>query len=235
MRRLLTITTSLLLVAAVSACDGPPTHLDEPAPELQQLDGPAAASHSENAAPRSEGTFSSTAWADDHLWRWQRSQPVFNQGEGNDKLVFITPSDDNAQRPFYVVGWKAGGDGKQSTLFFDDPSTTEREGHDHVTTAPGGSDGTYKATVQLFVVVPADGVDEEDVAATDALNFFTLEPIQLAYAADLDDDGVIEPDEEFTNVANVQEAWMDGLVDVMTTFEETVLPMRDVDDPFESD
>lgn len=214
MRTSFGICLTVLFVFSLGACREQPTRVDRVE---------ASADHSENAAPRSEGTFASTTWANGHLWRFQRNQPVFNQGNG--EFVFITSPADIAQRPFYVIGWKAGDDGMQSGLFFDDPATSEVEGHDHVTTAPPTSAGTYSATVQLSLVVPAPDAGD-DVASTDAINFFTGQPIDLAYAADVDGDGDLE---DFTDVETVHAAWDEGLVRVMTTFEETVLPLRDIE------
>lgn len=206
MRKFLTFSFAVLLAGVASACDQQPTTLEAP---------DAAA----DAAPRSDGTFARPTWANDHLWEFQRPQPVFNQGEGNQKFVFITPSDDIAQRPFYVIGWKAGGPAKHSTLFFGG------NGHDHVSTAPRESEGEFKATVQLLLVVPGPQADG-DIASTDATNFFTGNPIQLVYAADVDGDDELE---HFTNTETVQKAFEQGLVRLGTTFEETVLTMRDIE------
>lgn len=207
MRKILSFVVAVLLAGTVSACEQQPTQME------------ASASSSENAAPRSSGTFTSTTWANGHLWEFQRPQPVTNQGNG--EFVFITPSDDIAQRPFYVIGWPAGDDGKQSTLFFGGG------GHDHVTTAPASGKEEFKATVQLLLVMPAEGVDEQKVASDQAVNFFTGNTIQLVYAADVDSDGDLE---QFTDAATVVKAHAEGLVKLGTTFEETVLTMHDIDD-----
>lgn len=206
MWKLFSVSLAVLFAGTLAACDRQPA-------EVAQTDASA------DAAPRSAGTFARPTWAGDHLWEFQRNQPVFNQGEGNDKFVFLTPSDDIAQRPFYVIGWKAGTDGKQSTLFFGG------NGHDHVTTAPPKSKGTYKATVQLYVVLPGANATDSDIATTDATNFFTGESIELVYAADVEGDNALE---HFTNVETVQKARDQGLVSLMTTFEETVLTMHDI-------
>lgn len=205
MRKLVSLALATLFALALSACENRPT-------QLEQTEASA------DAAPRSGGTFTKPTWANNHLWEFQRPQPVTNQGNGD--FVFLTPSDDIAQRPFYVIGSGAGDDGKQSTLFFG------AEGHDHVTTAPPSSDGEFKATVQLLLVAPAEGVDETKIAYTENTNFFTGDPIKLVYAADVDGDGNLE---DFTNVTTVQTAYEIGLVKLGTTFEETVLTMRDIE------
>lgn len=204
MRKLLLLAVTVLFAGTLGACRDQPTQLDQ-------------SEASSDAAPRSQGTFTRPTWANGHLWEFQRNQPVVNQGNGN--FVFLTPSQDIAQRPFYVIGWKAGNDGKQSTLFFGG------NGHDHVTTAPGDKD-RFKATVQLYVVTPGQNATDANVASTPAINFFTGLEIELAYAADVDGDGNLE---DFTDVETVEQAAKMGLVKRGTTFEETVLTMHDID------
>lgn len=226
MRKLLSVMVAGLLVATLGACNEQPT-------QVQRSGTDAAADHSDDAAPRSEGTFSKPTWAGDELWIFQRNQPILNQGQGNNKLVFLTPSDDIAQRPFYVIGESAGDDGAQSNLFFVDDQDPP-EGHDHVTPAPPKSAGEFKATVQLLVVVPGpNGTVGQNIKADEAFDFFSAPAnpsartaFKLVYAADVDGSGTIDPDEDFTNVDVVQKAAEQGLVKLGTTFEETVLTLR---------
>lgn len=170
--------------------------------ETESLDGRDAVTSQGRPDDAPAPVFGVQVWGNDQEWEaLAPKEPV--------------PADEQSHAPWIVMG-AVDADDPQAPFFFGD--------HDHVMSVPKDNRGTFSGVWHLVFVVPADGVDavegeigtEADLLVRDPPlpDGGLFDPGPLAYAADLDGDGEVEPGEELTSLAKVEKAEELGLVEI---------------------